>query len=375
MIFLRRWTLLIVVACSLAVQPVSSQEDLAPWPTAAWSTSTPEAQGIDSATLVEMLQFLQDEESNFHSVLLVRNGYLVLEVNRPPYQADENHSQMSATKTIISALTGIAIDQGLIAGVDQPVVDLFPELTFDNMDADKEAITVQDFLTMRGGLAWSGVNPQQILDNPIAEPAGTIFNYTQPQPRLMSYAIEDLSGMDTLDFARERLFDPLGIVVEDSDWGIVGTGTRDGGTGISLTSQEMAKVGYLYLNDGMWDGQQIVSADWVEQSTSSQVDGIDGIGFQSSPIPIDSYGYFWWVNAEAGYYMAWGIGSQLIVVFPEKNIVLVTTSNPSRPNRSLTDALEEYIIPLAVNDAPLAENTESAAELEALIAAFASEED
>jgi CubicO group peptidase (beta-lactamase class C family) len=228
---------------------------------------------------------------------------------------------------------------------------------------------------MRGGLSWSGVNPQQILENPVDEPAGTVFEYNQTQPRLMSYAVESTSGMDTLEYGREMLFGPLGISMEDNDWDIVGTGARDGGTGISLTSQEMAKIGYLFLNNGMWDDQQIVSAEWVEASTTPHVAGIEGIGLQSSPIPIDGYGYFWWISAEAGYYMAWGIGSQLIVVFPEKNIVLVTTSNPSRANRSLNDALEEYIIPLAVSDDALPENPDAVAELNALIEAFASEVD
>jgi len=162
-----------------------------------------------------MLHFLRDAESNFDSILLVRNGYLVLEVYRPPHHENEDHSLMSATKTIISVLVGIAIDQGLIAGAEQPVVDLFPDLTFENMDDEKAAITVGDFLTMRGGLRWSGINPQQILDNPVAEPAGTVFQYNRNQPRLFSSAIEQMTGADTLDFAREMLFEPLGIAVED----------------------------------------------------------------------------------------------------------------------------------------------------------------
>jgi len=375
MIRLSRILLLLSIATLLALQPVFAQDDMAPWPTEEWTTSTSEAQGIDSQTLVDMLQFLQDEESNFHSILLVRNGYLVLEVYRPPYDVDENHVQFSATKSIVSILTGIAIDEGLIAGVEQPLIELFPDLAFDEIDDDRATITGEDFVSMRGGLSWSGVNPQQILENPVDEPAGTVFEYNQTQPRLMSYAVESTSGMDTLEFGREMLFGPLGIAMEDNDWDIVGTGARDGGTGISLTSQEMAKIGYLFLNDGVWEGQQIVSADWVEASTTAHVAGIEGIGLQPSPIPIDGYGYFWWVNAEAGYYMAWGIGSQLIVVFPEKNIVLVTTSNPSRPNRSLNDAIEEYIVPLAVSDDALPENPDAVGELEALIEAFATEEE
>ena len=207
MFYYRRIMILILI---LAVQPVFSQQDIAPWPTEEWSHSTPEAQGIDSEALVEMLQFLQDEESNFHSILLVRKGYLVLEAYRPPYHENEDHSLWSATKSIISALVGIAIDQGYIESVDQPVIDLFPELTFDNMDDDKAAITVEDFLTMRGGLSWSGINPQQILDSPVAEPAGTVFQYNRTQPRLFSSTIEYMTGADTLDFAREMLFDSAG---------------------------------------------------------------------------------------------------------------------------------------------------------------------
>ena len=373
-----RWIVLVVMGSLLmgsgALQQVQSQEDIAPWPTEVWSTSTPEAQGIDSETLVGMLQFLQDEESRFDSILVVRNGYLILEVYRFPYNADESHPLFSATKAVVSALVGIAIDAGLIEGVEQPVVDLFPELTIANMDDDKAAITVEHFLTMTGGLNWSGVQPQQILDNPVEDPAGTVFEYSNSQPRVMSSAIEHASGMDALAFGRENLFDPLGISVEDNDWDIVGAGTRDGASGISLTPRAMAKIGYLYLNDGMWDGQQIVPAEWVGQSTIPHVEGVDGIGLQSAPIPVDGYGYYWWINAEAEYYMAWGFGSQLIVVFPEKNVVVVTTSNPSRPNRSLNEALESFIVPLAVSDEPLPENTDALADLDALIETFASED-
>ena len=134
----------------------------------------------------------------------------------------------------------------------------------------------------------------------------------------------------------------------------------------------MAKIGYLYLNDGVWDGQQIVSADWVEESTIAHVNDIFGTG---TPLPSDSYGYYWWVNTEGSYYFASGIGSQLIVIFPEKSVILVTTNSPDRPNRSLNDAIEEYIIPLVVSDEPLPENPEAVAQLKALIEAFASEAD
>lgn len=370
---------LIAVACLLASlifsTTVYSQQDTAPWPTDDWSSSTPEAQGIDSQTLVEMLQFLQDEGSNFDSMLFVRNGYLVLEVYQPPYDENEDHSMWSATKTIISVLVGIAVDQGMIQGAEQPIVDLFPDLTFENMDDDKVAITVGDLLSMRGGLNWSGINIQQILDNPVAEPAGTVFQYKRAQPRLFSSTIEYLTGGDTLDYAREVLFDPLGISVDDNDWDIVGAGTRDGATGLSLTPREMAKIGYLFLNEGTWDGQQIVSAEWVAESTAALVDDISGGGNPDTPVPTDSYGYYWWVSAENGYYGALGIGSQTIVVFPEKNAVLVTTSNPNRPNSSLNDAVEAYIIPLMVSDEPLPENPDAVAELNTLIEAFASEDE
>jgi CubicO group peptidase (beta-lactamase class C family) len=362
-----RWIILVLMGSLLTgssvLQQVYSQEEIAPWPTEEWSRSTPEAQGIDPEALVEILQFFHEEEINFHSVLLVRNGYLVLEVYRPPYDADESHALVSATKTITSILVGIAIDQGYIEGVDQPVIDLFPELTFDNMDADKAAITVEDFLTMRGGLSWSGISPQEILNNPVAHPPGTVFQYNQAQPRFFSSTIEQMTGMDTLDFAREMLFEPLGISVEDDEWGRVRR-TRDGALALSLTPQEMAKIGYLYLNDGMWDGQHIVSAEWVEQSTSLHVEELPGFDAYG-------YGYFWWVSTGGSYYLAVGSGTQLIAVFPEKDMVLVMTADTG----AINSFIEDYIAPLTVSDTPIPENLEAAAELDTLIGAFTSAAD
>ena len=291
------------------------------WPAEGWISSTPEQQGMDSELLVEMLDDIQEREANIHSVLIVRNGYMVLEAYFDPYDQDISHVVHSVTKSITSALVGISIREGYVDGVNQPVLNHFPERTVSNLDPAKQAMTLEHLLNMTSGLSWPEVsspyvslsNPvrqmlrsqdfvQFVLDRPMNEEPGTSFNYNTGASHLLSAIIQETTGISTLSFAQKHLFRPLGI--SNVYWPSDPDGITSGGIGIRMTPRDMAKFGYLYLNKGIWDGEQVVPAEWTEASTRKQTPS-SGYG---------PYGYQWWIGPEA--YWALGFLGQRIVVIP-----------------------------------------------------------
>ncbi|HEX2620191.1 MAG TPA: serine hydrolase [Phototrophicaceae bacterium] len=292
------------------------------FPTKGWQTSSPEAQGMNSTTLARVLQEIIQTGLNVKSVLVIRNGYLVMEAYRYPYDADMPHRINSATKSISSALVGIAIKGGYITSVSQKLVDFFPGRTIANLDDDKKRITLEDVLTMTSGLEWGGENDDRedsvaaissgdlvkfVLDRRMATEPGEQFVYNSAGSNLLLAVVEQATGQDISEFANTMLFDPLGIT--SAKWRYLDkNGHPFGGTGITMTPRDMAKFGYLYLNKGQWDGQQVIPAAWVEASSQIQIRlrWIEG-----------NYGYQWWVS-RTGYYRALGGGGQEIVVVPDQ---------------------------------------------------------
>lgn len=298
------------------------------WPAEGWRSSTPEQQGMDSELLMEMLDDIRRREANIHSVLIVRNGHLVLEAYFDPYRKDISHVVHSVTKSVTSALVGIAIDQGYIDGVDQTVLSHFPERTFSNLDPAKQAMTIEHLLTMTSGLSWpeldssyiSPSNPvvqmyrsqdavQFVLDSPMAEDPGVRFNYNTGAFHLLSAVIQETTEISSLSFAQKNLFGPLGI--SGVYWPSDQDGITAGGIGIRMTPSDLARFGYLYLNEGIWDGAQVVPAAWIETSTA--------------PLSIgsDHYGYQWRLGSEA--YWALGCGHR-----PWRNECFHRTGSPIR---------------------------------------------
>jgi CubicO group peptidase (beta-lactamase class C family) len=324
------------------------------WPTDGWRTSTPEEQGMDSELLTEMLAYIEENRVRIDSVTIVRRGYLVLDAYFHGYEKNTKHDLWSCTKSVTSALVGIAMDQGYIQSVDQPVLSFFPERTVANLDSRKEALTLEHLLTMTDGLDWltkdfrtvsagdtwpemrqSGDWVQFVLDRSMAEEPGTRWNYNDGASHLLSAIIQETTGMTALELAEEHLFDPLGISV--AGWLSDPQGRNCGGTYLRMTPHEMAKFGYLYLNEGLWDGEQIVPAAWVKASTTNH-----------SPTPGMYYGYQWWVVPWAGYYTASGGAGQYIMVLPELDMVVVFASDLV-PDDQYTPPLllAFYIIPAA----------------------------
>jgi CubicO group peptidase (beta-lactamase class C family) len=368
--------LLGMAGCGEKATPTTTASVPSYWPTEGWRTSTPEKQGMDSEMLAEMLETIQEQGHNIDSVLVVRNGYMVADATIFPFEPGSRHIIYSCTKSVISALIGIAIDKGYIEGVDQPLLDFFPERTAANLDADKEAMTLEDVLTMSTGLEcrdsylyrWRGLQQmrqsddwvQFMLDLPMAEEPGTRFEYCNGASFLLSAIIQETTGMNALAFANEHLFGPLGII--DVEWSSSPQGITIGWSDLHLTPHDMAKIGYLYLNEGRWDGEQVVPAEWVKASTREHI---------SAKTLQDSYGYQWWVD-DSGIYMALGYAGQLIVVVPDKDMVVVFVSDlPENDFFVPQELLNDFIIPAAKSSTPLPDNSAGVALLESRTEALA----
>ena len=310
----------LLVSCTAATPtPPPTPQPTPYWPVTDWRTSTPEAQGIDSVRLVEMLEYTLSKRYDLDSIVLIRHGYMVADVTFSPFTRDERHMLYSCTKSVVSALIGIAIEKGYIESINQPLLDFFPERRVENLNENKQAITLEHLLTMTTGLEcrdsyaynFSGLIEmhdsddwvQYVLDLPMLNTPGTYFEYCNGASFLLSAIIQETTGLTAHDFAKENLFAPLGIT--DSYWEANPQGINLGYSDLYLLPQDMAKFGYLYLHEGVWDGEQIVPSAWIEASTQEHI---------SSTLQ-DGYGYQWWVD-DAGYYMALGYRGHFIFVLP-----------------------------------------------------------
>ena len=255
------------------------------YPVEKWAISTPEQQGMQSRMLAEMMQHIIDNSLPIHSVVIVRNGNIVLDSYFWPFSAEMKHVLHSCTKSIVSALIGIAIDKGYIQSVNQPIMELIPGIA-EGKDELKESITLENLLMMASGLdckdsyiyGWAGLVAmrnsqdwaQYVLDLPMAEPPGSKFEYCNGLSYLLSVIIQNTTKMKTLDFAVKHLFEPLGI--KDIMWPTNSQGVTSGWGEMQLKPQDMAKFGLLYLNKGRWGDRQIVPSAWVEVSTRRHID-------------------------------------------------------------------------------------------------------
>ena len=358
---------------NLELEQTATQTPESPeyWPTEGWQSSTPEQQGMDSEQLAEALDFLQEQDDfNIHSLLIIRNGYIVTDAYFEPFTQGSVHDTASVTKSFTATLVGIAIDEGYIENVQQPVLDFFPDRTVANVDANKEAMTVEDLLTMRSGFECIN-QPTEVtlfqmmespdwvqftLDLPMAEEPGTRFVYCSSNVHLLSTIIRETTGMNALSFAQEHLFEPLGIF--DVGWPSDPQGNNHGWGDLRMTPHDMAKLGYIYLNKGRWDGQQVLSPAWVTAATSVP-----------EAASVIDYGYLWWLVPEyPDVYYADGRGGQRIFVLPDQDMVVVTTGGGGRDQYGVLEALlTSYILPAAESETPLPANPEGVALLESKI--------
>ena len=327
------------------------------WPTKEWKTSTPEEQGMDSKALADLVDFGRTHELD--SLLVIRHGTIVAEAYYAPFRAGLKHRINSVTKSVIGTLVAIALKQGRLDSLDHRAMDFFQDRKIANLDEEKKAITIQNLLDMTSGLDWSEPPDdglphsmvamrrsadweQFVLDRPMAAKPGATFNYDSGNPQLLSAILTRLTGESALDYARKQLFGPLGI--SDVYWPSDPRGISTGGFGLFMHPRDMAKVGYLYLRNGAWDGNHIISPSWIDR-------------IRHAVIPMDflnlRYANLFWVAPDRDVYFASGYHGQRILVMPALDIVAVTTATGYAASSS--DEIK-MIANTVKSDAPLPPN-------------------
>lgn len=331
------------------------------WETASLKETVINPQKIDQM----MLDILNGNDSNIHSIVLIKNGKMVLEEYFYGYTRDTSHFLASVSKSITSILIGIAIDQKIASDVEAKAYEFFPEYTGTRWVDQKYPITLHHILTMSAGLDWeankfsrrdplhttyqmydSGNPIAFVLDRDVIEAPGEKFNYNSGLTILLGGIVKNTSGQYIDDFAGQYLFSPLGI--SEYHWDKFWNGHIQTDGGLHLRPRDMAKIGYMIMKNGKWKDRQIVSREWVAQSTKNQIDA-RGIG----------YGYQWWIgktivnNRTINVLFASGHGGQKIFIIPELDLVAVFTSRVfnSKGHSGPEGFLLKYIIPSIVPSA------------------------
>ncbi len=338
--YLQIATVLILIGCTTSgSQPLesTSNNQMDYWPTDGWRESTPNEVELNQAILDDLVNELEGETyyKNIHSLLIIKDGYLVLDKYFDKYPKDDTHTLQSVTKSITSTLIGAAIQQKFIKDLDQKIISFFPEYkSIANMDANKKAMTLKHALTMRTGQAWYGERHlgalnrdpgdrmKHVLDYKMAGNPGEKWYYNSGIAVLLGGLFENATKMNTEKFADDYLFHPLGI--EKRKW-YSHKGIPHTGGGLGLRPQDLAKIGYLFLNDGVWGNQRILPEGWVSEATSRHVQATTSLKQHKT-----GYGYMWWLfpldkqqKNSGDFYAGYGYMGQFLFVIPQYQMIVV----------------------------------------------------
>jgi CubicO group peptidase (beta-lactamase class C family) len=333
--------LLTLVGCGPSTEDLEAV-DYTPLPGDDWKLSTPTEHGLDPMLVAELYLDAGDLET-LYSLLVIKNGHLIAEGYFNEGSVEQKALLQSATKSYYSALVGIALDQGCLSSVDQKMIDFLPEFAGDITDPRKEQITIRQMLQMRAGFPGEESDPalweaflkggtattagrllRLIVEFPLTSDPGTEFQYSNVSSHLLGVIVARACDMDLKSYGQKYLFSLIDTEVGDV-WGQ----DRDGYyyPNFFFTARDAAKFGLLYLNDGEYEGIQVISSDWVHDSlqTYSQ-DAYNNVGrFRDI-----GYGYQWWSASVGDHHVnfAWGHGGQLIVLLDKLDMVIVVTADP-----------------------------------------------
>lgn len=338
-------------------------QSAAGWPTEGWKRSAPEAQGVDAAPLAALdAEFKAGKHGYIDSMLVIRNGFIVYEKTykndydklfegrdsrrwqynyydpewHPYYKRSPLHTMQSVSKSVTSALIGIAIERGEISGVELEVASYFEDYKASAGDPRWAAVTLRDLLTMTSGIAWDEesvpyTDPanscaamessedwiRYVMEQPMAGEPGSTYVYNSGVTVLLGHILWKATGMHAENYARQHLFPVLGI--ESYYWKATPTGHTDTEGGLYLEPTDVAKIGYLYQEDGVWEGERLLPEGWVSASTRPSV---------RSDWNEFLYGYQWWLLPYDGQgqphaWAAIGYGGQRLLVVPEFDLIAV----------------------------------------------------
>lgn len=340
-----------------------------------WPVSTLKAQGVGPQPLEAMLKAVESGEfTKLDSILIARNGSLVLEAYFNGFDREIKHDTRSSFKSITSALAGIALGKGVIANIDTPIAGYFPDYWpgIEESAEQKRRITLAHLLTMTPGFhaeeSW-GIGPfrendmwesddwlRYTLDLPMAGEPGSYFSYSSSTTFLIGQVVARAAAEPLPAFAKRELFEPLGMT--DYCWTLTAKGRAVAQGSFFMRPRDMAKFGQLFLDGGVWRGRRILSEAWVKTATRRHVEA--GHPRRQSPEPSTSgYGYQWWTTAtrpdedpRTAHYFASGNGGQKVFVFPKLDLVVVFNGSHynrrlghQQPRRILTD----FILPAVLD--------------------------
>jgi len=367
-----RW-LRLMSACALVAAGAgnAAADPAATWPTHGWPRGTPSQAGVDEKALADLdADFADGKYALVDSFQVFRCGREVFERSyrhdyaalygkeaktrgplnarltgrynyfdpawHPYYRGTDLHTMQSVSKTVSSVIIGIAMTRGdFKAGLSTPVLKYFDAARVKNIDERKRRMTLRDVLTMTTGLEWTENVPyddprsdsslmeatndwvQYVIDKPMAAEPGTVFDYSSGAAELLAYIFQKETGQDIDAYGEKYLFAPLGI---KHHWKRTYLGVVDTEGGLYLTGTDLAKIGYLYMHHGMWNGKRIVSEDWIRQSVTPAV---------GTEWPAFKYGFMWWLYPRSGsaevVWMAIGFGGQRLMVFPQERLIATFT--------------------------------------------------
>ena len=293
-------------------------------------------QGMDPITIDNTYEEAKNLD-NLYSLLILKNGYLIAEKYFNGVTVDDASSTASVTKSIVSALVGIAIKEKYITGTDQKLKDFFSEIDWESTDSRKSEITLQQLLQMRSGYPWEEVYGYlETLSNssnwipllsqfPLINPPGTKFGYSNFTAHITGIIISRSADRSLLSFARNYLFDNMGISVPY--WPADANGYYYGSGDIYMTPRSLAKFGQLYLDNGVWNDVQLISSEWVNSTFQIYSSSTYGREILSN-IRTLKYGYLWWSGTSGNHqiWFAWGHGGQMVVIIHDLNMVVVATA-------------------------------------------------
>lgn len=318
---MKRFTLLLLFSCLGRLLAAADPSGQLP-------RSTPEAQGISSAALGNLITTLDQQVEAMHSLMIIRHGHVIAEGWWAPYAATEPHVLYSLSKSFTSTAIGLAQAEGQLS-INDPILKFFPGDGPATPSAHLKAMRIHDLLRMSTGHRAADIEPfpfastedlvKRFLAAPVTDKPGTHFFYNSAATYLLSAIIRKTTGQTVLDYLRPRLFDPLGIV--GPTWETSAQGDSFGAFGLSLHTEDLGRFGQLYLQKGEWHGRRLLPADWVAAATSRQT----ATGSDPKSDWDQGYGYQFW-QCRYGFYRADGAFGQYCLVLPQYDTVVVVTS-------------------------------------------------
>jgi len=304
--------------------------------------STPELQGVSSDVLSRLFDAMDASEIEFHSVMVLRNGFVIGEGWWNPYAAEYRHTLHSLSKSFTSAAVGLAINEGHFT-IESPVISFFPELAPKEISANLAAMKVKHLLTMTTGHATdagilTGSTPwiQNFLSAPIVHEPGTFYVYNTAASYTLSAIVQKTTGKTVLEFLNPRLLEPLKI--EGADWEVSPQGINTGGFGLRIRTEDIASFSQLYLNKGNWKGKQLIPRAWVEASSKEQWTFTSNPFGGTKPKAEDDwqqgYGYQFWRTQHNGF-RSDGLYGQFGIILPDQQTVVAITEESFNTQETL----------------------------------------